>query len=291
MRVAALYTCFNRKEKTLSSLAHLYAALEKSKRDITLSVYLTDDNSSDGTSEALAEKFPDVQVLKGSGYLYWAGGMRNSWSAARKESYDAYLLLNDDTNVNPELLSKILQTDSYCLKTYSKQGIYIGTTTDSNTQIVTYGGWQLVNSFTAKIKRVPPGDLSPKSCDLGNANIMWVSKSVVDKLGILSEGYIHGMADFDYTLIARKNNIPILVVPGILGVCVNDHSDPYEKFINLPFKRRIKMLYDPVGLDFKSQLHHMKKHFPLRYPIFLLMGWIKTLFPKSYYKFQKSRTS
>ena len=112
---------------------------------------------------------------------------------------------------------------------------------------------------------------------------MWVSISVVGQIGILSEGYEHGMADYDYTLKALKSNIPSLVMPGVLGECVNDHSNPYLKFMKLSFKDRVQMLYNPVGLDFTSQIHHMKKHFPLRFPLFYITGWFKVLFPKLYY--------
>ena len=66
MRVAALYTCFNRKEKTIKSLGYLYEAQKSSKHNIELSVYLTDDNSSDGTSAAVASKFSDVKILSRS---------------------------------------------------------------------------------------------------------------------------------------------------------------------------------------------------------------------------------
>ena len=98
------------------------------------------------------------------------------------------------------------------------------------------------------------------------------------------------MADFDYSLKALRAQIPVLVMPGVMGVCNNDHSNPYQKFMDLPIRNRIKMLYHPVGLDFKSQLYYMRKHFPVRLPIVFVMGWFKVLFPKYYYeKFHRSR--
>ncbi|NER11531.1 Glycosyltransferase, GT2 family [Muriicola jejuensis] len=290
MRVAALYTCFNRREKTIRSLTRLYAALDKTKEDIKLSVFLTDDDSSDGTSRAVSEKFPMVHLLKGNGSLYWAGGMRNSWNEARKGDFDAYLLLNDDTDVYEHLFDSIAETNTFCIANYGTNGIYVGTTLDTASNEISYGGSVFVNRFLATMKRVPFDVKTPQKCELGNANIMWVPKEVVAKIGILSEGYIHGMADYDYTLKALNNNIPILVIPGIQGECVNDHSNPYASFIHLNFRERVRMLYNPVGLDFRSQVHHMKKHFPIRLPIFYLMGWFKVFFPRYYYrKFQKLR--
>lgn len=288
MRVAALYTCFNRKEKTLSSLSHLYQAKNQSPQKIELSVYLTDDNSSDGTAEAIASEFPEVNILKGNGELYWAGGMRNSWNKALAGDYDAYLLLNDDTNVKSNLFQTVFETEEYCLSHHDRPGIYIGNTAEPKSDEVSYGGWVYTNHFLALMERVPIDKVTPKSCELGNANIMWVSKNVVDQIGILSKNYVHGMADFDYTYKAFKKNIPVLVMPGIMGVCENDHTNPYLKFVNLPFAERLKMLYHPVGLDYSSQLYYMKKHFPVRFPLFYLTMWFKVLFPNYYFsQYQK----
>ena len=49
---------------------------------VALDVFVLDDASSDGTSEAVAEQFPEVTVLHGDGELYWNGGMRRAIAAA-----------------------------------------------------------------------------------------------------------------------------------------------------------------------------------------------------------------
>lgn len=281
---AVLLTCFNRREKTLASLTALHAAYKKLGAGWQMAIYLTDDGSTDGTAQAVAEHFPKVNILQGNGSLYWAGGMRNSWKEAIKGNYDAYLLLNDDTNVTQNLFEEINKTNLYSLNQFGVEGIYVGTTIDSKTNKVTYGGSIFKNRFLGTIQRIPLNNEKPETCELGNANIMWVSKQALEKIGPLSEGYVHGMADYDYTMKAVKKGVPVLILPGISGKCINDHGEIYERFIKLGFKERVKFLYNPVGLDFTSQLHHMRKHFPLRFPIFYLVGWFKVLFPKLYFK-------
>ena len=108
MRFAALFTCFNRKEKTLEALSNLYTSYKKNGSEFSMAVYLTDDGSTDGTYDAVKQKFPEVKLLKGNGSLYWAGGMRNSWNEAIKKDYDAFLLLNDDTNISENLFQHCL---------------------------------------------------------------------------------------------------------------------------------------------------------------------------------------
>lgn len=281
-RLAVLLTCFNRKEKTIAALTAIHEAFKKSNENWQMSVYLTDDGSTDGTSEVVSTNFPKTNVLQGTGFLYWAGGMRNSWREAVKGDYDAYLLMNDDTNIYEHLFDTVQKTHEFSTSNYGKGGIYIGTTVDVDSKKVTYGGSVFINRFLAKMKRLKPQD-TPVPCQLGNANIMWVSKNVVNAIGILSEGYVHGMADYDYTLRAGKKKLPVLIMPGIVGECVNDHNDRYLKFFKLSLKERFKMLKNPIGFDFTSQSYHMKKHFPLRYPLFVTTGYFKVLFPRLYY--------
>ena len=52
--VAVLLTCFNRKEKTLASLVRLFEAKEAYNSNLNLSIFLTDDGSTDGTGDAVS---------------------------------------------------------------------------------------------------------------------------------------------------------------------------------------------------------------------------------------------
>lgn len=279
--IAVLLTCFNRKNKTLESLGELYKAYSLVHANINISIYLTDDGSTDGTGEAVKSKYPQINVLQGTGDLFWAGGMRNSWNEALKGNYDGYLLLNDDTNVYENLFVELLETHDYSLSQFNEGGIYIGSTINYKTNLLSYGGANFTNRFMAYYTKVKPNG-TPQECELGNANIMLVSKNVVNKIGILSKAYIHGLADFDYTLMAKKNKLPVMITPNFLGECLNENSNPYDKFSNLSLRDRIKVLYNPIGLDFKSNIQYMKRNFPYRLPFVFIMGWLKVLFPKIY---------
>ena len=45
---------------------------------VILDLFVLDDASSDGTSEQIAEQFPEATLLHGNGQLYWNGGMRRT---------------------------------------------------------------------------------------------------------------------------------------------------------------------------------------------------------------------
>jgi GT2 family glycosyltransferase len=257
------------------------------KNIISLSVYLTDDGSTDGTALAVREEFPEVNILQGTGVLFWAGGMRNSWNEALKGDFDGFLLLNDDTIVNDTVFNVINKSVKKCYNKYSKNSILVGSTFDNETKIFSYGGYNYINKFKATYTKVLPSN-HIQACELGNANIMFVHKDVVSQIGILASCYIHGVADFDYTLNAVKNNIPVVVMPGFLGGCSNDKKNKTEKITELKtFKERYTFLMSPLCFAFKDNWYFQSRFFPHRL-IFILIGAIfKLFFPKVYVFIQK----
>ena len=274
MDIAILITTFNRKEKTLACLQRLKQ--QDIKDDITLSVYLTDDASGDGTAEAAAKSFPDIHVYHGNGSLFWAGGMRNSWREAAKNNPDFFLLLNDDTLLFEDSVSQLLQTYYDASLHFKHAAIVIGSTRNSAGK-TTYGGRKLISSKKTHSQLIENNE-NFAECDLGNANIMLVPREIVQAIGILSDTYIHGIADFDYTLTAKKEGFQVVVAPGTLGVCEADHGKSW-KSSNVKLKDRIRYMYSPKGLAYKEYLYFIKKHFPSYYLEALSKLWLKTLFP------------
>lgn len=279
MEIAILLATFNRKEKTLSCLDSLFKQVINKR--INLSVFLTDDNSSDGTPVAVQRFYPSVNVFKGTGSLFWAGGMRNSWTHAIKSAPDYYLLINDDTLLYPECISKLLKF--YELNVNA--GIVVGSTVDLVKNKISYGGHKLFHQ-----DKVPCFNVFSESdyieCDMANANIMMVPKNVVEKIGILSSDFTHSIADFDYTLRAKKAGIITTVVPGVLGSCVDDNlSDEASARRNL--KQRIAHLKSPKGLAYNEYMGFISTHFPSHKTAVFLKIWTKTLFPFLWQKIKK----
>lgn len=275
MTIATLITTFNRKEKTVACLQKLTE--QKLPEDVHLTVYLTDDSSKDGTVEAAAIAFPDIQIFYGNGSLFWAGGMRKSWSEARKDNPDFYFLLNDDTVLLNDTIERLINTYINASSHYQKPVIVIGSTQNGKGK-TSYGGRKL-----ASLKKVNSSVLIENNntfveCDLGNANIMLVPREVVESIGILSDKYTHGIADFDYTLTANQAGFKVVVAPGILGFCEDDHGNNW-KSANTTLKERVKYLYSPKGLAYKEYLYFIKTHFPSHYPEAFSKLWLKTLFP------------
>lgn len=282
IRIAVLLAVFNRKEKTITCLRSLYN--QELPTGVKFDVYLTDDNSTDGTAIAVLEEFPDVKLLKGSGSLFWAGGMRHSWREALKGKFDYYLLLNDDTFLNQHTLARLLD----CSMQYRDKGeaICIGSTADRDKEVISYGGHRLLSPKKVQYTNVY-SETAPVECDLANANIMLVPKAVVDAIGILSSRFTHSIADFDYTLRAKKAGFKNVVLPGVAGYCIDDHGNNWRS-AKVPLRDRIKYLKSPKGLAYKEYMYFISEHFPSHAPEAFVKLWMKTLFPGIWDRFKVS---
>jgi GT2 family glycosyltransferase len=281
MKIAVLLTTFNRKEKTIACLQSLTA--QKLPDGVEIEVFLTDDNSKDGTADAVKDVFPGIHVYGGSGSLFWAGGMRYSWKQAMLYPFDYFLLLNDDTVLYEKAISILLDSNR------TEIAVCVGTTLDKASGSLSYGGRKVSSGFFQLKSYKVHSDTSYVECDLGNANIMLVPRDVVNKVGILSDVFTHGIADYDYTLKVKKQGFPVLVAPGILGYCVDDHGNNW-KSAKVGLKERIKYLKSPKGLAYKEYLHYIKSHFPLHYPSAFCKLWMKTFFPFLWDSFKKSNS-
>lgn len=293
MKIAVLLTCFNRKVKTLSCLDSLFSALEYynnsalNEKQISIKVFLTDDGSTDGTTDAIRSEFPSIIVLSGNGSLYWAGGMRNSWKASLIEPFDGFLLLNDDTTLSQNIFIEIIITQNFVFENFKRKSINIGSTLNQETNSLSYGGALLISKFKFSYKKIIPNG-TPQSCDLGNANIMYVPSEVYNRIGMIHSSYKHGVADFDYTLMAKKKKIPVYILPNYNGICENDHKDKYLGFNKMNIQQRVKYMNSPTGLALADNILFNLRHFPCRLPIFIFFGLFKIFFPNTYFKLKKN---
>lgn len=243
MKIATIITSHNRKDKTIASLNALYKAIDCYNKlydeKIENILFLTDDGCTDGTKDSIISKFStdrNIVILNGDGNLYWAGGMRMAWRAAINcgQNFDFYLLLNDDTVVFDNVFLQLMELHNYAMNNYNNGGVYSGICCSSDGTKTTYGGELWTNKFLANSRLVDPIG-KPQMCDMANANILLIAKTVVDNMGIFYKGYRHALADFDYTIKARKR-YPVLLTSAYCGFCDNDHES-----INILAKKVISM--------------------------------------------------
>ncbi len=242
MRIAALLTCFNRKEKTRKCLESLIAVRPD------CDVYLVDDGSTDGTSELIAELFPNVHIIKGSGDLYWSRGMHTAWKEALKGNYDYYLWLNDDVELHPffidELLSSMEKAGGNCIVS----GL-IGSLDGKN---ILYGG------SDANKQLLGESDEPQDICYM-NGNVVIVPKDVVNKIGIIDPVLHHDLGDVDYGLTATEHGIRVVTTTKIIAAGYPNKFCRVRKW-GTSISQRFKRLNHPLGSPLKINFYFRRKH-------------------------------
>ena len=275
--IAILLTVFNRKQKTIKCLENIYK--QSSYSNYKIDIFLTDDGSTDGTSDFIKSKYPDVIIIKGNN-LYWNRGMWTSWNAAiTKKLYDFYLWLNDDTFTYPYMLDRLIYVSNLC----NDKAIIVGPTIDnSGLGIHTYGG--------RKNKNLVPLNGELQDCDSFNGNIVLIPSYVYNIVGMNDPVFHHSLGDLDYGMRARKAGIKILQLGEAVGECdrhnrIMKWCDPEIKLID-----RMKFLFQPTGYPPKEVFLFNKRHYGVfKAIIMLLTTFIRCIFPSIWIKLNKAQ--
>ena len=101
MKIWICIPVFNRKQLTLACLATL-----KKQNFKNFTAVICDHGSTDGTSKAIADTYPDVVLLSADSSLWWTGAINRCIAYVLKnaEQGDSVLTLNDDTELQEDYL-------------------------------------------------------------------------------------------------------------------------------------------------------------------------------------------
>lgn len=252
IKIAVLLTCFNRKEKTLECLANLHKQ-EGYRKRFDIGVYLVDDASTDGTSEAVKLKYPDLNLILGNGQLFWNRGMYRAWEVAGAKQFDYYLWLNDDTVLFPDAIQEMLE----CIELNNKPVIVCGAIASEVTGKFSYGG------VTKEGKAVEPNG-HIQNCYIINGNCVLVSAAAFKLIGNLDPVFPHAIGDHDYGLRLLEAGGEILTTRKFVANCERNEKLPKWCYSTTPLSGRLEALYSPLGNSHpKYYFIYEKRHFGL----------------------------
>jgi GT2 family glycosyltransferase len=271
--ISVVITCHNRKSKTLACLANLFSQLNLEER--TISTYILDDGSTDGTSDSIQEEFPSVKLLKGNGNLFWNQGMNLAWQEALKQDPDFYLWLNDDTYLYHYAINHLLDTYSLIYKTIQKEVIIVGSTQDPQTQRFTYGGVKRLKFWhPLNFSNLIPTDQALE-CETMNGNCVLIPRFIVQKIGLLDFQFTHALGDFDYGLRATQGGCPVYIAPGYIGTCTLNKSEGTWKDETLSIPNRLKIMSQPKGMPWKEWRCFAQRHGDFFWFIYFILPYLK----------------
>jgi GT2 family glycosyltransferase len=274
-RVAVLITSFNRRESTLKSLAALHR--QRTSRGIEMSVFLVDDGCTDGTGEAALSRFSGIRVLRGDGKLFWNGGMRMAFAAALRESYDAYLLLNDDTVLCADALERMSDC-AEAREASGKPSIVVGSTRSPLTGEHSYGGMALrTKGLAIVLEKVPPHPSHVVVCDTMNGNVVLIPRQIAEIVGNLEERFHHQFGDIDYGLRAKKSGFAVVIAPGYVADCLSNSRTGTWRDPRASFKQRWISLISPKGVPAREWVLFTRRHYGWRWFYYSLSPYVKTI--------------
>ena len=252
IKIAALMTCHDRREKTLSCLSSLFAI------NNGVDVFLVDDGCTDGTPNAVHEQYPAVKIIRGDGNLYWSRGMYTAWKEALKGNYEYYLWLNDDIVLYKNALSELME----CFKLSNCNAVITGIIENDNKEVI-YGGGDGTSSQVFK----PNGKM--QAVKHMNGNVVLVHRAIVDTIGIIDSRLHHDAGDVDYGFTALKNGIGVFTtrVPVALG-----YDNPLQRYRKwgVSLSERIKYMKSPIGGEPSTLYYFYSKHYGV------IWGFLKT---------------
>lgn len=282
--VAAVLTCFNRREKTAACLRALMEQATQMGERCRLRCVVTDDGSKDGTSDMLAADFPEVTVLHGNGSLYWAGGMREAFGHALAEGHDFYLWINDDVVLYPHCLQALLDTHDQQLAATGRSGLVVGSMRNAQGQF-TYGGMVRHSSLWGhRYPKVPPTEVA-RPCDTMNGNCVLIPQAAASVLGNMDPAFRHGIGDMDYGLRATQAGIPVWVMPGFAGECAHDHRVEGSYLDHtLPLAKRWRIITGPKCLAPQAWWTYCRRHAGWLWPLHWAWPYAKVVLTSLAYK-------
>ncbi len=251
-KILALATCYNRREKTENSIKKLVLG----NPNIDFDFIIVDDNSCDGTKEML-KQFTNVNVVDGTGNLFYSGGMRKAIEEAKKDdkTYDYCLFFNDDVDFFPKSIQKLVSLKN------KDRDIIVGATCNRCGQL-TYAGVVKTSRWIPKCKIVfseNSEELIP--CDTFNANCVLIDYTVFRRLNNIDQVYTHGMGDYDYGFEAKRKGYNIVVANFFCGECEETTEENSWRDRKLSRRERLKIKNTAKGTPNKEWFYYLKKNY------------------------------
>ncbi len=195
---------FNRWRYTRACLESLRAQTTQDFR-----VVVVDDGSTDETAAALARDYPEVEVVTGTGSLFWTAGVNRGIERALALGATRVLTLNNDVLAAPDFVAQMLAAAAR-----HPTAVLGALEFDADTGAAIYGGERLdfrTNTRYDLLAELPAGQRTGlHAVTYLPGRGLLIPKAVLDKIGLFDEKRLpHYMADFDYTSVARRAGFPV----------------------------------------------------------------------------------
>jgi GT2 family glycosyltransferase len=176
---------------------------------------LVDNASVDGTVEAVKERFPDVEVVVNPENLGFPGGFNVGLQRALDQGADYVFMINNDTFVEPNILSELVAHAVAPDVGMVAPKIYCA---DEPNRIWTIGGmrhpltWEMTDIGDKQLDQGQWEDVVERDYLIGCA--LLIKRSLLEQVGLFDTGYCPiYYEDSDLSMRARHAGYRLLMVP------------------------------------------------------------------------------
>jgi GT2 family glycosyltransferase len=270
--VAVLMTCFNRRDKTIAALTALRQAATNA---IKYKVFLVDDGSTDGTGNAVSKEFPEANIIKGNGNLYWNRGLRLAWCHGCKLNPTFYLWLNDDVVLREGSLAKLIEHYKQVYTEYGPRIIIVGRTISPSTGRTTYGGYVRASRLSRlSFRHLIEGETL---CETMNGNCVLIPAAAVHDVGLNCERYSHAFGDIDYGLRARRAGYVIVQYSEPVASLEALHDIYSGSIGRMNFQNMRYVLTHPKGVPIREWGHFCRVHGGILWPANFIWRYLRMM--------------
>ena len=177
---------------------------------------MVDNGSTDGSVAAVATRFPEVTLIENGRNLGYAGGNNVGLRWAMAEGLDYALLLNNDTEVAPDLLRRLVtaaEADTNCGAVGPT--IYYWASPE---RIWSAGGqvnWRNGSTRMMHLNEADTGQLgpSPWRADFVTGCALLIKRTALERVGLLDERFFAYYEETEWCARAGREGLSILQVP------------------------------------------------------------------------------
>lgn len=228
IKVELVAPVYNRRETTLQALRTI-ARIDAEGLDVH--TIIVDDGSTDGTSEAIENEFPEVQIVRGDGTLHYAAGTNRGLQAALERNPDYVVTMNDDAIYHEQFLQRLVNTAKKNPRSVVSALLLLWDEPHKVFQVdfrweTLRGGWQQKHDLTAF-------DFPEKAFEVEGmaGNCVLFPAEAIRECGLMDEEkFPHGWGDIQYIVRMRKMGWKLLIEPKSYVWCEpNTYPKPLHK--------------------------------------------------------------
>lgn len=237
-RVEIVTPVHNRRDITLQCLRSL-ARLKT--ENLEVHTIIVDDGSTDGTGASIERDFPNVEVVKGDGNLWFTEGTNVGMRVALEHQPDYVLLINDDSVFDENFLEFMVETAEKYPRSIIGPLLLLWDVPHKLFQVApswkTFaGGWRWWDEQT--IWSVPDRTWE---VEIIVGNCVLIPTAAIREHGLMNSARYPNFGDIEYTPRLRKNGWRLLIDPRARVFCQPNEVAP--KFAQKTLAEKIKAMF------------------------------------------------